>query len=138
MTVRDGVRRVQPGEGGGREEQEDRPGARPGRREGQQGGEAPAARGWRVREEHHRQADEDHPRDRVQSGGMSAVSACGVQQYHPEPHGDHQSHGTTQDRLQRRSESGELDQLLLVTGGHLQLEFFISTEMSAPPVFSTL
>ena len=68
-----GVCSEQPGEGGCGEEQEDRQGAGHGRGEGQQGGEAAAAGGRRVRQEHHSQADEDHPRDGVQSGGVLAV-----------------------------------------------------------------
>ena len=85
----DGVRRVQPREGGRRAQQEDRQRARAGRREGQQGGQAAAARRRREREVDDREADENNPRDWLQLGGVSPVPTRGLQQHHSESDGNH-------------------------------------------------
>ena len=122
------MRGVELGEGGGGEVEEDRPGARHGRGEGEQGGQAAAPWGGRVGQEHNCEADEDYTRDRLQSGGVLAVPARGVQQHHPEPDGHHQGHGAAQDRLQGPCQSGKLEQL---GPGSLEsyLDLFIGTEM---------
>ncbi|KAI2529733.1 G protein subunit alpha i2 [Homo sapiens] len=61
---------------------------------------------WGVREEHHRQADEDHPRGWLLRGGMPAVPGGCLQQHHPVHHGHCQSHGQPADRLCRPLQSG--------------------------------
>uniref|UniRef100_A0ABK0M610 G protein subunit alpha i2 n=1 Tax=Rattus norvegicus TaxID=10116 RepID=A0ABK0M610_RAT len=57
------------------------------------------SRCWRIREEHHRQADEDHPRGWLLRGGVPAVPCGCLQQHHPVYHGHRQSHGQPADRL---------------------------------------
>ena len=61
----------------------------------------------RVREVDDREADEDHPRDGVQPGGVPALPPRRLLQHSAEPARHHQRHEQAQDRLRRQTETGQ-------------------------------
>ena len=60
----------------------------------------------RVREVDDREADEDHPRERLHDGGLQAVPARRLLQHHPVPRRHPQGHAQPRHRLRQHRQRG--------------------------------